>query len=99
MLFVDDHITFSNSKVTKEISNLTYVSRERKSTHLEASEPVFFCDEVVKSYFVEPLLLRAEIILVRYLILESLLVIKDGLFEVLNVVIMSDFLRRTIASS
>ena len=70
MLFVNDHVTFSHSEVAEEISDLANISRERKSSHLEASESVVFSDEVGKTH-VAKLLLGAGLTVVLHFVVQS----------------------------
>jgi hypothetical protein len=47
--FVNNHILLRNSEVAEEIADLTHISRERKTAHLEAAELVLGGDEIAKT--------------------------------------------------
>ena len=99
VLFVNDNITLSNSEVAEEISDLAYISRERKSAHLEASKLVVFSDEVGKTHVAE-LLLRAGILTHLSFFVENWLGCSEhGLIKALVVGFLSDFLLRTGSTS
>ena len=50
LVHVDGDITFSHAEILEEVSDLTHVGREGKSTHLDRSEAILSVDEVGKTH-------------------------------------------------